>query len=126
MNVVVDELIVNYQTIGNGPKSILFIHGWGDSIDSFSKMASSLSEFYKVILVDLPGFGGSQTPKQTWGLSEYANFINSFLNKVSVVPDIIVGHSNGMSSAISRPACRPGMRPIAPCVKSAAPSSLSP
>ena len=36
-----------------------------------------------VYALDLPGFGGSQAPPQTWGLSDYAAFIADFLHKIT-------------------------------------------
>ena len=34
MQVLVDDLVINYEIIGKG-RSVLFIHGWGDDLNKF-------------------------------------------------------------------------------------------
>ncbi|MEK7603056.1 MAG: alpha/beta hydrolase [Patescibacteria group bacterium] len=94
MNVVVEGLLVNYSDEGSGPV-ILFIHGWGDSLSTFNTVTKELTASYRVITIDLPGFGKSQAPKNPWGLSDFAVLINKFLTKINVNLYAIIGHSNG-------------------------------
>jgi len=50
----------HYQTMGEGPDLVL-IHGWGIGSSVWQVVASSLSQHYRVHLVDLPGFNGEPT-----------------------------------------------------------------
>lgn len=99
MQVVVDGLITNYQLIGKG-KALLLLHGWGDSSIGLKNLTLSLSDEYKVIAVDLPGFGGTQSPREVWGLDDYAIFVSNFIKKIDIEPYAIIGHSNGGAIAI--------------------------
>ena len=100
MNVVANDLMVNYQLSGKG-KLVLLLHGWGDSAKGLSALANELSKKYQVLSLDLPGFGASQAPTSVWDLDNYANFLELFLNKVGVKqPYTVVGHSNGGALAI--------------------------
>lgn len=97
--VVVDSLLTKYSTSGKG-KTILLLHGWGDSSSGSADIQERLSKKYKVIALDLPGFGGTQAPKSDWNLSDYAHFVGNFLEKISEKTYAIVGHSNGGAIAI--------------------------
>ena len=100
MQIIVDQLAVNYELKGKG-KLVLLLHGWGDDYNTFSHLINSLSLSYKVVALDLPGFGGTQMPSQTWNLDNYSNFVSSFLTKLKLGnPYAIIGHSNGGAVAI--------------------------
>ena len=99
MQVVVDSLLTEYVRGGKG-KSVLVLHGWGDSSKGWREFQRELAEAYDVLVVDLPGFGGTQAPAEAWGLDEYAAFVAAFLKKIDVRPFAIIGHSNGGAIAI--------------------------
>lgn len=100
MQIIVDGLLTSYHVQGQG-KKVLLLHGWADSSKSFENLSNQLSKLYKVIAIDLPGFGGTQTPNGDWGLDEYGKYLQSFLAKIGDV-DIfaVIGHSNGGAIAL--------------------------
>jgi pimeloyl-ACP methyl ester carboxylesterase len=114
MQVVVDKLLTNYETTGEG-ESILLLHGWGDNIKGLAQLRSALSKDYQVIALDLPGFGGSQAPPKPWGLNNYSKFVADFLKKINN-KDVyaIVAHSNGGAIAIR--ALGSGLLSVKKCV----------
>ncbi len=102
MHVIVDDLLINYQTrVGKNSLNILFLHGWGDSSKGQHKFLDSLSALGNVIAPDLPGFGDSQAMSRDFSLLDYAKFVSSFCSKINLKHiDLIIGHSNGASIAI--------------------------
>lgn len=98
--VIVDGLSIRYCESSSSGLVILLLHGWGDSAVTFARLESKLGVNYRLIAVDLPGFGGSETPRETWGLDNYAQFVASFMQKIEVKPLAILGHSNGGAIAI--------------------------
>lgn len=101
MQVVIDDKIVRYDDYNlRGAPTILLIHGWGDTASGLSSLAHHLAMSYRVVVPDLPGFGGSARPDDPWGLREYAVFIEKFLTKINVQQKAIIGHSNGGAIAI--------------------------
>ena len=103
MQVVVNNLLTSYSRLGDGKNIILFLHGWADTSKTFEQLAAQVikeNPSYSAILVDLPGFGNTQTPAEAWGLEQYAYFIASFTNKLKADPKVILGHSNGGAIAI--------------------------
>lgn len=79
---------------------MLLLHGWGDRLETFDAVARHLEANNTVIRLDLPGFGKSQAPKEAWGLQQYAEHVNTFLQKIDCQPAAIIGHSNGGAIAI--------------------------
>jgi pimeloyl-ACP methyl ester carboxylesterase len=99
MQVIVNSLLTNYHQMGKG-KTILLLHGWGDSGRGLAKLQTALAQHYQVVAVDLPGFGSTQTPEVAWGLDDYADFVKGFVAKVGLGVDVIMGHSNGGAIAV--------------------------
>jgi pimeloyl-ACP methyl ester carboxylesterase len=100
VNVIVDQLLVNYRLTGKG-RLILMLHGWGDSAKGLQGLEKSLIDNYQVLNIDLPGFGGSQAPNEPWNLDNYSFFLESLINKLELPqPYGVIGHSNGASIAL--------------------------
>lgn len=99
MHVVVQGLLTSYERMGEG-RQVVILHGWGDSATGWQQFARELAKKYEVIVPDLPGFGGTQTPGVVWGLDEYAAFVADFITKLKLRPYAIAGHSNGGAIAI--------------------------
>lgn len=102
MQLVVNSLLTTYEDTGdNQDKVILCLHGWGDDHRTFAGLTKALQSSYRVISVDLPGFGSSQAPNAVWGLDDYATFLSDFLKKLHVQEvSVLIGHSNGGALAI--------------------------
>jgi len=100
MQVIVDQLVVNYKLSGKG-KLVLLLHGWGDTYRTFTSLETKLSPKFRVLSFDLPGFGESQAPHEAWNLDNYALFVKHLLAKLELGrPYVIIGHSNGGALAI--------------------------
>ncbi len=90
---------VHYEILGNG-EPILLAHGWGGSSASLLPLGKILSTTNKVILVDLPGFGKSENPKENWGVEEYSDILIELLESLKIKKVIYFGHSFGGSLGI--------------------------
>lgn len=94
MNFIYDNININYETKGIG-EVIIILHGWGRSIDDFLEISNILSNKYQVYLIDLPGFGKSDTPKDAYNLDDYVLFLKRFIEFKKINNPIIIGHSFG-------------------------------
>lgn len=99
MTIIVDGNAVHYEKYGRGPV-VLLLHGWGDSLKTFQELSNYLRKNYTILTLDLLGFGESDSPKETFSLEKYANFVRQFLDKTEEKPYAIIGHSNGGAIAI--------------------------
>lgn len=94
MQIVVDDLILNYEQIGVGDKNLVILHGWGCSLNEWVSIAQKIKG-YKITLLDLPGFGFSEEPRKSMDIFEYTKVFSKFLNKVNINKCVIIGHSFG-------------------------------
>lgn len=94
MKIIVDNLATEYKDEGTG-KVLLFLHGWKDSLSSFDPLVEPLSKEYRIIRLDLPGFGKTEMPKGDWDLESYINFVSSFIYKLDLLVYALAGHSFG-------------------------------
>jgi len=89
---------------GNGPVTILFIHGNSASKSIFSKQFdSSLADRYRLLALDLPGHGESENarePLNTYTIQSYANMVREFTETLEPGPLVLVGWSLGGHIAI--------------------------
>jgi pimeloyl-ACP methyl ester carboxylesterase len=100
MQVVVDSLLTQYETLGTG-KLVVLLHGWGDSAKGLQGLQRALAKKFQVVAVDLPGFGGTEAPEGIWGLDDYAVFVAHFLQKIGAKKvHMLIGHSNGGAIAV--------------------------
>jgi pimeloyl-ACP methyl ester carboxylesterase len=111
MNVVVNGLMAKYQKTGKG-KSLIILHGWGDSSKTFSELANHLQASYELLVLDMPGFGGSQLPERAWGVEDYAKFVTEWINKLKVEPYAVMGHSFGGIVALELAANQPSFKKL--------------
>jgi len=95
----VHGLKIRYLESGKGnKKNILFIHGLGSSADRWLDIPDALSLDFHTIALDLPGFGGSDTPAtMDYTIETFREFIVGFINEVLMndTKTSIVGHSLG-------------------------------
>lgn len=73
---------------------VVFLHGWGSQSAHMRNIFEDLPNF---IALDLPGFGRSDLPPAPWGVTEYADFLESFIKKIELTNLVLVGHSFGGS-----------------------------
>jgi pimeloyl-ACP methyl ester carboxylesterase len=82
------------QEMGSGDPVVL-LHGWGGRIESMSPVARCLSSVFRVVAIDLPGFGESPAPEGVWGTPDYAIFVRDVLAERDITRAHFVGHSYG-------------------------------
>ena len=94
MTIEVKGIKLNYEICGEGP-DILFLHGWGASLESFKRMIAPLSKNFRCISLDAPGCGKSDLPENPLTPEDYCEITKEFMKKVGTKNPIMIGHSNG-------------------------------
>ncbi len=95
MEVTVRGLRVNYIEKGSGDRTVLLLHGWGVDGSIYHLITDHLSSYCRMIVPDLPGFGGSEEPPRAWTTVEYADFVLDFCRQLGITEAVVMGHSNG-------------------------------
>ncbi len=99
MKTKIQDVNINYIQYGEG-KDIVLLHGWGQNIEMMKPLGDNFSDRFRITILDLPGFGESEEPKETWNIDKYAEVLKEFLQQVGVKKPIIMGHSFGGRLAI--------------------------
>lgn len=89
-----DNVVVHYQEAGQGPVLIL-IHGLGSSSESWNANLDTLARAYRVIAIDLPGFGKSDRPKADYSVRYLAGVVSEFIDSLGVTKVALAGNSLG-------------------------------
>ena len=102
LNLIVNNQLISYFEDGDlSSPVVVLLHGWGADSQSFAQFASALKPNFRVIRLDLPGFGASQLPPSDWHVTDYAHILQSFLTKLEITEiRAVIGHSFGGRIAI--------------------------
>lgn len=94
------DLHVNIECCGDG-EGIVLLHGWGQNMYMMQCIQHHLADRYKILNLDLPGFGKSEEPPYAWSIWEYATFLEDVLIQYHIKQPIIIAHSFGARIAIA-------------------------
>src|SRR4051812_591690 len=97
-----DGVRLHYIERGTGEPLVL-IHGNGTLIQDFTVngLVDRLSERYRVIVFDRPGYGYSTRPRGLWTPRAHATLFEHALAQLGVERAIVLGHSWGTMVAVS-------------------------
>ncbi len=88
-----NQVEINYFEQGQGDITLLLLHGWCIDGTYWANQLEAFSKTYKVIAIDLPGFGKSKANRNCWTVEEYAHDVIAFIDAMSLQNVVIVGHS---------------------------------
>ncbi|MEA4892815.1 MAG: alpha/beta hydrolase [Peptococcaceae bacterium] len=82
---------------GLGREILVLLHGWGASKESLGPVIENLKDRFRIVAMDLPGFGKSSEPDRPWTVEDYCAFLHAFLRETGLDGQRInaAGHSNG-------------------------------
>lgn len=96
MQIEIDGINVNYIFKDRGTKTnVIFLHGWGANIESFTPAIANLESTFNVYAIDFPGFGKSKNPPTTYDVGAYAKLVLEFINRNKLENVVLIGHSFG-------------------------------
>lgn len=94
----VDNIQLNVAEVGKG-EPIVLIHGWSNSWVGWTLLAKELEPYYKLYMVDLPGFGDSSRLPH-YSLEVISNYVSLFITQYVGKPKAIIGASSGTFVAV--------------------------
>ena len=119
MKINVKNLSINYIQYGEG-NDIVLLHGWGQNIEMMRPIGDNFQDRFRITILDFPGFGASEEPKEAWTIEDYELMLEEFLKKVNVKKPIVIGHSFGGRVAIRYSARNPISKLVlfgSPCIR---------
>lgn len=121
---------LRYTDAGNGPPTVVLLHGFGSSLFSWRKVAEALGERARVVAFDRPGFGLSERPVVEGGQNPYTQTAQvalsvGLLDALNVDDAVLVGHAAGAATAVEVALAHPervaGLVLVSPALTSGGP-----
>jgi 4,5:9,10-diseco-3-hydroxy-5,9,17-trioxoandrosta-1(10),2-diene-4-oate hydrolase len=91
---------IRYWDEGTGPKTLVFVHGLASNVHYWQKTVPMLSQHYRVLALDLLGFGASSKPRARYDHLFLIQCLKDFLDELKVKSCVLVGHSMGGGIAL--------------------------
>jgi pimeloyl-ACP methyl ester carboxylesterase len=100
---------VNVRAVraGRGDTTLLLLHGFGESLTTWRAVFDPLGARWRVIAIDLPGFGGSAKPDSSYALPVMTDRLSRFVDRWTSGTLVVVGHSMGGELAAALALARP-------------------
>ncbi|MBO4323851.1 MAG: alpha/beta hydrolase [Lachnospiraceae bacterium] len=95
MNISIQGYNVNYKITGEGERTLVILQGWGTKLEVYDSVAAAVNHGMRVVQFDFPGFGGSDEPRESWGVDEFADFFTEFMKALEIKEATLLGHSFG-------------------------------
>lgn len=94
--IAVGDLSIHYYEGGpsNG-QTLVMIHGFAANKDNWLRLARHLSDDYRVIALDLPGFGASSKPTGSYDVGTQTERLASVLQALQIDKLHLIGNSMG-------------------------------
>ncbi len=94
--VEIDGQKVHCRVSGKGPETVVLLHGNGSSLHSWASWTGILKAEYRVVSVDLPGFGlTGPSADGSYSIYAQAAFLEKFLLALDIKTCALVGSSMG-------------------------------
>ncbi len=90
-----DDVTLRTLRAGAGDTTLLLLHGFGESLFTWRAVVDPLAQHFRVVAVDLPGFGGSSKTAASYTLGDMTRRLSDFIDRWVPGPIIVVGHSMG-------------------------------
>ncbi|MBE9663993.1 alpha/beta fold hydrolase [Mucilaginibacter myungsuensis] len=73
--------------------ALLFVHGWAINKSYWQDQRAFFEKNYRVIAMDLPGFGESGKDRNAWDTKTFASDVDSVISALKLKKVVLVGHS---------------------------------
>lgn len=90
-----EELELAFVDEGEGARTLLLVHGLGSSKAAWYKLIGQLRSDFRVLAIDLPGYGESSKGNLSGSMKFFAGVLREFIYRMALQRVIAVGHSMG-------------------------------
>lgn len=93
---IVEDRKINYVDLGDpSAPPVLLVHGLAGTWMNWLENLLPFSERFRVIALDLPGFGQSEMPRDGISVANYARIVQTLLAQLGITRIAVVGNSMG-------------------------------
>ncbi|MEO7215393.1 alpha/beta hydrolase [Mucilaginibacter sp.] len=102
-----NNISIAYTDTGKGDTTLLFVHGWCINKSYWVDQAAYFSRRYRVVAMDLAGYGQSGNNRDKWDTQAFASDVNAVIDQLKLKNVILLGHSMSgdivLQAAINQP-----------------------
>lgn len=98
--IAINGLLVNYYVCEGKLPAFIFLHGWRSDGSIWLPVLENFEVENSLYCLDLPGFGKSELPRESFNVESYAETVSGLISKLGLKKVVIVGHSFGGRIAI--------------------------
>lgn len=80
---------------GNGNLALVFLHYYGGSSRTWSRVTEALPDLYRIVATDHRGWGDSDAPSQGYRIADLADDAEGVITELGLQRYVLVGHSMG-------------------------------
>jgi len=92
---------ISYIDAGTGTQTIILVHGLASNAGFWRYNIPELSKHFRVIAIDLPGYGKSQKDYYLYTMTFFADQVKRLADALHIEKFIYVGHSMGGQAGIN-------------------------
>ncbi|MBK8835299.1 MAG: alpha/beta fold hydrolase, partial [Anaerolineae bacterium] len=99
--VMVEESLLRIHVYDTGADdaeekpAVVLVHGLNDDADTWRHVIGPLSETYRVVALDLPGFGRSYKPSRNYTLPFFRETVVAVMDALEIERATLIGNSMG-------------------------------
>jgi pimeloyl-ACP methyl ester carboxylesterase len=86
---------ISYQVLGNGPVSVVFVHGWLGDRTYWRHQLDHFASAHRVVALDLAGHGDSGVDRDQWTYRAFGEDVAAVVRSLKLERVVLVGHSMG-------------------------------
>jgi len=90
-----DGVLISYQGAGEGPVSLVFVHGWSCDRSYWKEQLDYFARVHRVVALDLAGHGDSGLNRDDWTFAAFGEDVAAVINGLGLERIVLVGHSMG-------------------------------
>lgn len=87
--------MLNYEISGSGKEHLVLLHGFMENLTIWEEMATTLSDQFTLIKIDLPGHGLSKVYSEIHTMSLMATEVKKVTDSLNIEKFHLLGHSMG-------------------------------
>jgi pimeloyl-ACP methyl ester carboxylesterase len=84
---------IAYDDTQQGDTTLLFVHGWCIDKSYWKNQTDFFRSRYRVVSIDLPGFGASGKNRDNWSVEAYGKDLSAVIQQLNLKHIVLIGHS---------------------------------
>ena len=92
---------LRYEDSGGTGPAVVMLHGFASSLETWDPVVPALAPAFRVVTLDLKGFGFSERPEGDYSPGAEAQLVLGLLDRLGIAQTAVVAHSWGSSVALA-------------------------